>query len=69
MSVERIPDHGVEHFGDTVWDQLVHFSRLLESEGELRGLIGPRELDKIWSRHILNSTAIVNFCSTKIYLD
>ena len=30
---------------------------LLRSEGVVRGLIGPRELDRIWSRHILNSVA------------
>ena len=30
---------------------------LLRSQGVLRGLIGPREVDRIWSRHILNSVA------------
>jgi 16S rRNA methyltransferase gidB len=34
---------------------------MLISEGELRGLIGPHELGRLWSRHILNSTAIVDF--------
>ena len=29
----------------------------LRSEGVLRGLIGPREADRLWSRHILNSVA------------
>ncbi|MBW3081376.1 16S rRNA (guanine(527)-N(7))-methyltransferase RsmG [Bifidobacterium saguinibicoloris] len=33
----------------------------LEQEGEPRGLIGPRDVDIIWERHILNSAAIVPF--------
>lgn len=33
----------------------------LSEEGELRGLIGPRDVDIIWERHILNSAAIVPF--------
>lgn len=33
----------------------------LEREGEPRGLIGPRDVDIIWERHILNSAAIVPF--------
>jgi 16S rRNA (guanine527-N7)-methyltransferase len=37
------------------------FAVLLEHEGELRGLIGPREVGRIWSRHILNSAAVVPF--------
>lgn len=33
----------------------------LSHEGVLRGLIGPREVDRIWERHILNSAALVPF--------
>lgn len=33
----------------------------LSQEGEPRGLIGPRDVDIIWERHILNSAAIVPF--------
>ncbi len=38
-----------------------HFAQMLEQEGELRGLIGPRELPRLWSRHIVNSAAVVPF--------
>lgn len=31
---------------------------LLAAEGEKRGLIGPRELPRLWSRHLLNSAAV-----------
>ncbi|OZG59758.1 16S rRNA methyltransferase [Bifidobacterium lemurum] len=33
----------------------------LTNEGEPRGLIGPRDVDILWERHILNSAAIVPF--------
>ena len=42
-------------------EEIAKFSTMLISEGELRGLIGPHELGRLWSRHILNSTAIVDF--------
>lgn len=38
-----------------------HFARMLAQEGELRGLIGPREVPRLWRRHILNSAAVVPF--------
>ena len=58
-SVQAAPAGGAEHFGDAVWGQLRHFAQLLADEGEMRGLVGPRELGKLWDRHILNSLAIV----------
>lgn len=59
--VDAIPQGGAEHFGSDVWERLIQFFELLVDEGELRGLIGPRELERLWSRHILNSTAIEPF--------
>ncbi len=43
------------------WGGAAHFAELLAQEGELRGLIGPRELPKLWSRHVLNSAAVAQF--------
>lgn len=40
---------------------LVAFAELLAGEGERRGLIGPRELPRLWSRHIVNSLAVNSF--------
>lgn len=48
------------YFGDA-YPQIVRFAAELAAQGEVRGLIGPREIDKIWERHILNSAAIVQF--------
>lgn len=60
-AVEPAPLHGAEHFGDLQWERLSRFAQLLENEGQLRGLVGPREMNKLWSRHLLNSTAINGF--------
>ena len=37
---------------------------MLERDGVERGLIGPRELGKLWERHALNSAAAVPFLPT-----
>lgn len=34
------------------------FATALAAQGELRGLIGPRELERIWSRHLLNCAVV-----------
>ena len=47
-----------EVLGDAL-PKLEIFHTKLEQEGEPRGLIGPRDVDIIWERHILNSAAIV----------
>jgi 16S rRNA (guanine527-N7)-methyltransferase len=35
-----------------------HFVALLTEHGVIRGLIGPREVDRLWDRHVLNSAVI-----------
>ena len=47
--------------GDASWEQLQRFSRLLIERGEPRGVIGPREVPRLWSRHIVNSMAVNSF--------
>lgn len=37
------------------------YANLLSLEGEKRGLIGPKEAERIWSRHIVNSAALLGF--------
>lgn len=43
------------------YDGVARYAELLRDQGELRGLIGPREVPRIWERHILNSAAIVPY--------
>ena len=40
-------------------DRLRQYADLLADEGVLRGLIGPREVPRLWERHLLNSLAAV----------
>jgi 16S rRNA (guanine527-N7)-methyltransferase len=44
-------------FGDHI-DKARKFFDLLVRDGDLLGLIGPRELPKLWTRHILNSAVV-----------
>lgn len=37
----------------------VRYADLLGSEGVVRGLIGPREIARLWDRHILNSAVVM----------
>jgi 16S rRNA (guanine527-N7)-methyltransferase len=43
------------------YDGVVRYAELLRDQGELRGLIGPREVPRIWERHILNSAAVAQY--------
>lgn len=45
----------------THYDAVAAFGEMLADQGEKRGLIGPRELERLWERHILNSAAVVPF--------
>lgn len=56
---ERLP----QYFG-AAWDALSGFHAMLTSEGVLRGLVGPREVSRLWERHLLNSAAVVPFLPT-----
>ena len=49
-----------EILGDAL-PQLEMFHVKLLNEGVRRGLIGPRDPDRLWERHILNSAVIVPF--------
>ncbi|WP_336644703.1 16S rRNA (guanine(527)-N(7))-methyltransferase RsmG [Microbacterium sp. USHLN186] len=53
-SVELEPAAAAVLFGDRI-GLARRFTAALAQEGELRGLIGPLELPRIWTRHVLNS--------------
>jgi 16S rRNA (guanine527-N7)-methyltransferase len=44
-------------FGDRL-SAAVEYASLLATEGVLRGVIGPREVDRLWDRHLLNCAVI-----------
>ena len=53
---ERLPDL----FGPS-WPAVQGFHALLRDQGVLRGLVGPREVSRLWERHLVNSAAVVPF--------
>lgn len=59
--IQEPPQGGSSHFGEKEWEKLLKFAKLLAGEGNIRGLVGPREMSKIWDRHILNSTALLEY--------
>jgi len=46
-------------FGDRV-ELAQTYADLLACEAVTRGLIGPREVDRLWARHLLNSAAVAS---------
>jgi 16S rRNA (guanine527-N7)-methyltransferase len=44
-------------FGDA-WPKLQRYADLLAGAGVVRGLIGPREVPRLWERHLLNCAQI-----------
>ncbi|MFD7412120.1 16S rRNA (guanine(527)-N(7))-methyltransferase RsmG [Kitasatospora purpeofusca] len=46
-----------EVFGER-FDAAVRYTELLATEGVTRGLIGPREVPRLWDRHVLNCAVL-----------
>jgi 16S rRNA (guanine527-N7)-methyltransferase len=57
MTVSR--ETSIAVFGDGL-TAAVQFAELLAAVGVERGLIGPREVDRLWDRHILNSAVVAD---------
>lgn len=51
------PPAAAELFGDRL-DLAVRYAELLATAGVERGLIGPRESDRLWERHLLNCAVL-----------
>ena len=51
------PPAALRVFGDRI-ALAARYAELLAGAGVERGLIGPREVDRLWERHILNSAAL-----------
>jgi len=57
IEIEQEPAAAAAIFGDRI-DVARRFADALGQHGEERGLIGPLEPPRLWSRHILNSAVI-----------
>lgn len=51
------PPEAAEVFGDRL-SVAQHYAALLAGAGVERGLIGPREVERLWDRHLLNCGAV-----------
>lgn len=54
---ETEPAAAAEIFGARI-EQARGYFRALVRDGDLLGLLGPREMPKLWTRHILNSAVV-----------
>jgi 16S rRNA (guanine527-N7)-methyltransferase len=52
-----VPAEAASVFGG-VLDQARRYAELLATDGVTRGLIGPRETDRLWDRHLLNCAVV-----------
>lgn len=51
------PAYAVTALGEATVARLTAYGKLLATEGVIRGLIGPREVPRLWDRHLLNCAA------------
>ena len=65
IEIEREPAAAAAVFGDRI-DVAREFAEALGRHGEERGLIGPLEPPRLWSRHILNSAVIAPLFSGRV---
>lgn len=57
VEVSAAPRAAEALFGSAV-DRAQRYAEILAGAGVERGLLGPREVDRVWDRHILNSAAV-----------
>ncbi|HJT95109.1 MAG TPA: 16S rRNA (guanine(527)-N(7))-methyltransferase RsmG [Mycobacterium sp.] len=57
VEVSAAPQGADAIFGANV-ERAQRYAEILAGAGVERGLIGPREVDRLWDRHILNSAAV-----------
>ena len=52
-----VPPEAADVFGGAL-DQARRYAELLATDGVTRGLIGPRETERLWDRHLLNCAVV-----------
>ncbi|WP_127843097.1 16S rRNA (guanine(527)-N(7))-methyltransferase RsmG [Actinomyces wuliandei] len=57
----EVPRQDVRDFFGIAFSGAEQFAYMLAREGRVRGVIGPRELPRLWSRHLVNSAAVLPF--------
>jgi 16S rRNA (guanine527-N7)-methyltransferase len=64
-TTEAEPREAADVFGDRI-DVARAFTAALADQGEERGLIGPLERPRLWSRHVLNSAVVAPLFSGRV---
>lgn len=54
-----VPELAAALFGPSL-SRAVAYAELLATEGPIRGLIGPREVPRLWDRHLLNCAVVAD---------
>lgn len=57
VALPQAPDEAREVFGEC-FPEAVRYAELLADAGVTRGLIGPREVPRLWQRHLLNCAVL-----------
>ena len=58
-----VPPPGAAEVFDDRLDLAVRFAGLLADAGVTRGLIGPREVPRLWDRHLINCALLADGCA------
>lgn len=61
LSALEIPPAGTEEFFGAAYPAAQRYAQHLATTGIEWGLIGPREIDRLWTRHILNCGVVAEF--------
>lgn len=61
LSALEIPPAGTEEFFGAAYPAAQRYAQHLATTGIEWGLIGPREIDRLWTRHILNYAVVAEF--------
>ncbi|WP_231444011.1 16S rRNA (guanine(527)-N(7))-methyltransferase RsmG [Brevibacterium zhoupengii] len=61
LSALEIPPAGTEEFFGAAYPTAQRYAQHLATTGIEWGLIGPREIDRLWTRHILNCAVVAEF--------
>lgn len=64
-SLPPAPPEAVKRFAPVILSRLTEYGQQLAGDGVLRGLIGPREVPRLWDRHLLNCAALAELIREK----
>lgn len=60
VSRETVPDARIRGIFGTAFDVIQRFAHILSTTGVSRGVIGPREVPRMWDRHLVNCAVVAS---------